>query len=82
MPRTKKSPAIFTSPQMDLIDLFIGSEGTFGVITEVTVSLLCKKETISLVQFLDSDEQAIDLVYALRAEKRIHLNFLEFYVTV
>jgi D-lactate dehydrogenase (cytochrome) len=79
MPRTKNTSGIFTSPQMDLIDLFIGSEGTFGVITEVTVSLLCKKETISLVQFLDSDEQAIDLVYALRDEKRIHLNFLEFY---
>ncbi len=79
MPRTKNTSGIFTSPQMDLIDLFIGSEGTFGVITEVTVSLLPKKETISLVQFLDSDEQAVDLVYALRDEKRIHLNFLEFY---
>ncbi|MCP4629783.1 MAG: FAD-binding protein [bacterium] len=79
MPRTKNTSGIFASPQMDLIDLFIGSEGTFGIITEVTVSLLCKKETISLVQFLDSDEQAIDLVYALRDEKCIHLNFLEFY---
>ena len=79
MPCTKNTSGIFTSPQMDLIDLFIGSEGTFGVITEVTVALLDKKETISLVQFLESDEQAVDLVYALRDEKRVHLNFLEFY---
>ncbi len=79
MPRTKNTAGFFTSPQMDLIDLFIGSEGSFGVITEVTVALLRRKETISLVQFLKSDEQAIDLVYALRNEKRIRLDFLEFY---
>jgi len=79
MPRTKNTAGFFASPQMDLIDLFIGSEGSFGVITEVTVALLRRKETISLVQFLDSDEQAVDLVYALRNEKRIRLNFLEFY---
>jgi D-lactate dehydrogenase (cytochrome) len=79
MPRTKNTSGIFSSPQMDLIDLFIGSEGSFGVITEVTISLLRKKETISLVQFLKSDDQAVDLVYALRNEKQIQLNFLEFY---
>ena len=79
MPRTKNTSGIFASPQMDLIDLFIGSEGTFGIITEITVALLRKRETISLVQFLKSDEQAIDLVYALRNQKQIQLNFLEFY---
>lgn len=79
MPRTKNTSGFFISHQMDLIDLFIGSEGCFGVITEVTVALLRKKDTISLVQFLKSDEQAIDLVHALRDEKRIRLNFLEFY---
>jgi len=79
MPRTKNTAGFFASPQMDLIDLFIGSEGCFGVITEVTLALLRKTETISLVQFLATDEQAIDLVHALRDEKRIRLNFLEFY---
>jgi len=64
---------------MDLIDLFIGSEGCFGIITEVTVALLRKQETISMVQFLKSNEQAVDLVYALRAEERKRFNFLEFY---
>jgi D-lactate dehydrogenase (cytochrome) len=43
------------------------------------VALLKQKEKISLVQFLESDEQAIDLVYALRKEKRIQLDLLEFY---
>jgi D-lactate dehydrogenase (cytochrome) len=79
MPRTKNTAGFFTAPQMDLIDLFIGSEGCFGIITEVTVALLKRAEKISMVQFLKSDEQAIDLVEALRNEKRIRLDFLEFY---
>ncbi|MGD8519687.1 MAG: FAD-binding oxidoreductase [Desulfobacterales bacterium] len=79
MPPTKNTAGYFTAPQMDLIDLFIGSEGSFGIITEVTAALAKRTEKISIVQFLKSDEQAIELVYALRNEKRIELDFLEFY---
>jgi D-lactate dehydrogenase (cytochrome) len=79
MPQTKNTAGFFAAPRMDLIDLFIGSEGCFGVITEVTVALLKRDEKISLVQFLRSDEQAIALVDTLRNDERVQLDFLEFY---
>ena len=79
MPDTKNTAGFFVSPRMDLIDLFIGSEGSFGVITEVTAALLKRVEKISLVQFLGSDEQAIELVDLLRKDERIQLDFLEFF---
>jgi len=78
-PRTKSTTGFYTAPQMDLIDLFIGSEGTLGVVTSVDVALLKREEKVSIIQFLDSDEQAVQLAEAMRAESRLQLDFLEFY---
>ena len=79
MPKTKSTTGIFTAPQMDLVDLFIGSEGVFGIITRVDVALLKREDKISIVQFLESDEQAIKLTILLRNDQRLQLDFLEFY---
>jgi D-lactate dehydrogenase (cytochrome) len=79
MPQTKNTAGFFAAPGMDLIDLFIGAEGCFGIITEVSVALSKRKKKISMVLFLKSDQQAIDLVLALRKEAQVRLDFLEFY---
>jgi D-lactate dehydrogenase (cytochrome) len=81
LPRTKSTSGIFTAPQMDLIDLFIGSEGIFGIVTRVDVALMKREDKISIVQFVDSDEQAIDLTIALRDNPNLQMDFLEFYST-
>jgi len=79
MPHTKNAAGIFSAPNMDLIDLFIGSEGIFGAITEIEVSLQKWNNPISIVQFLPSDDKAIDFVITLRKEKSIRPEFIEFY---
>ena len=56
MPRVPKlSAGYFAQPAMDLIDLFIGSEGTLGVITEVTLRVLPERPAFCLafVPFAD-----------------------------
>ena len=79
LPKTKSTTGIFTAPQMDLVDLFIGSEGIFGIVTRVDVALIKREDKISIIQFLESDEQAIQLTMLLRADQRLQLDFLEFY---
>ena len=69
MPRVPKcSAGYFAKPRMDLIDLFIGSEGTLGVITTVTFRLLPHPPVIgwALVP-LSGDAEALALVAELRA---------------
>ena len=42
LPDVKNTAGYFTGEDMDLIDLFIGSEGTLGIITEIKISLTPK----------------------------------------
>jgi len=46
MPNVKNAAGYFATRQMDLIDLFIGCEGTLGVFTEIEVSLIDRPEKI------------------------------------
>jgi len=79
MPRTKNAAGIFSAPNMDLIDLFIGSEGIFGAVTQVEVALGRWVNPVSIVLFLPSDDKAIEFVQLLRSEKGLHPEFIEFY---
>ncbi len=68
MPATKHCAGYYAAPAMDLIDLFIGSEGTLSIITEVEIELLVRtKARLSIMAFFASEAQALDFVVALRA---------------
>lgn len=77
--KTKNTAGIFTSPQMDLIDLFIGSEGVLGLITRVEIALVKRQNKIAMIQFLRSDDQAVQLTEVLRSVSKLALDYLEFY---
>jgi D-lactate dehydrogenase (cytochrome) len=63
----KLSAGYFAAPGMDLVDLFVGSEGTLGVITEVTLRVVPQRPALCLafVPF-DSRDAAIGFVGTLR----------------
>jgi D-lactate dehydrogenase (cytochrome) len=63
----KRSAGYYAAPDMDLIDLFIGSEGTLGVMTQVTFRTLTPAPAIALaLVFCPSERMALDLVSELR----------------
>ncbi len=68
MPHTRKHAAgYYCAPNMDLLDLFIGSEGTLGVIVGIEVALLAKPEgLLSGVVFFDSREKLLGFVQRAR----------------
>jgi D-lactate dehydrogenase (cytochrome) len=71
MPKVKSSAGLYTKEGMDLVDLFIGSEGILGVFTGVRIRLLRREEFISDIAFFSSTEDALGYVDALRKEKGV-----------
>ena len=64
----KRSAGYYATPGMDLIDLFIGAEGTLGVVTEVTFRVMAAAPQSALALILcTSEQQALGLAGALRA---------------
>jgi D-lactate dehydrogenase (cytochrome) len=81
MPKTKNAAGLFAKPDMDLIDLFIGSEGILGVITMAELGLHRLPENIMTVMaFFPSEDDAVNFVYDIRApESIVKMDFMEYF---
>jgi D-lactate dehydrogenase (cytochrome) len=67
----KRSAGYFAAPGMDLVDLFIGAEGTLGVVVEATLGVVSPAPAlcVALVPFPD-EAQALRLVGELRERSK------------
>ena len=65
----KLSAGYFAAPGMDLIDLFIGSEGTLGVVTEATLRVLPARPALCLA-FVPFGDRTAALAFVDAAARR------------
>jgi D-lactate dehydrogenase (cytochrome) len=74
MPRVRKhASGYYVTPDMDAIDLFIGSEGTLGVIIEAELRLLQKPSgLLSGVVFFAQEDQLLAFVRDAREQSLRH----------
>ena len=81
MPATRKNASgYFVAPEMDAIDLFIGSEGTLGVVCEIEVKLLPKPSgLLSGVVFFANEPDVLALVRDVR--QHVDARAVEFFDT-
>ncbi|MCM8778986.1 MAG: FAD-binding oxidoreductase [Candidatus Omnitrophica bacterium] len=67
VPNLKTSAGYFVKENMDLIDLFMGQEGTLGLITEIELSLAPRDRNIfGIILFFKEESKALDVVHKIK----------------
>ncbi len=68
MPAVKSAAGYWIKPDMDLLDLFIGSEGTLGILAEIELCLQPKPDqTLGILCYFSDEADALACVVSLRA---------------
>ncbi|MBN2050581.1 MAG: FAD-binding oxidoreductase [Spirochaetales bacterium] len=67
----KNASGYYSAPEMDLVDLFIGSEGTLGVIARAGIRLVRRPEILSGVSFFPHRDKAFSFASFLRKDERV-----------
>ena len=67
MPHTKNASGYYVADDMDSLDLFVGSDGTLGVVTEVELALMPAPAVVWGVScFFETEAAALDFTVAVR----------------
>lgn len=70
MPNVKNAAGYHVSSDMELIDLFIGSEGTLGIITSIKLQLVRKPGFIwGMTAFIPNEDAAMKFVQEIRNKR-------------
>lgn len=75
----KNSAGLYSRDGMDLIDVFIGSEGILGVVVEADVRLAEWHPLISNIAFMPDDASALALIKDIRHDEIVDPEFLEYF---
>ena len=80
IPKTKSASGYYITDNMDAVDLFIGMDGTFGVITQLELSLIPLPDTIwGAIFYFTAEAQALDFVIRARGAGGKKVAALEYF---
>ncbi len=79
MPKAKNAAGFYSEPEMDIIELFIGTEGMLGFITEVDLWIIPTVEGLPTVMFFISEADAITFVEKLRVDEELDVEYMEYF---
>lgn len=80
MPECKSAAGYYAADDMDAVDLFIGSDGTLGVLSLIEIKLQPLPPIIwGVTCFFTTEEQALRFVLQVRAQNDGHICALEYF---